>query len=29
MVLAAFEAFDGLVVEVSFIANFTQRFFAR
>lgn len=28
-VLAAFEAFIGLVVEVSFIATFTQRFFAR
>jgi hypothetical protein len=28
-VLAAFEAFVGLVVEVSFIATFTQRFFAR
>jgi uncharacterized protein YjbI with pentapeptide repeats len=27
-VLAAFEAFVGLVVEVSFIATFTQRFFA-
>lgn len=28
-VLAALEAFVGLVVEVSFIATFTQRFFAR
>ncbi len=28
-VLAAFEAFVGLIVEVSFIATFTQRFFAR
>lgn len=28
-VLAAFEAFVGLVIEVSFIATFTQRFFAR
>ena len=28
-VLAAFEAFIGLVIEVSFIATFTQRFFAR
>ena len=28
-VLAAFEAFTGLVIEVSFIATFTQRFFAR
>ena len=28
-VVAAFEAFVGLVVEVSFIATFTQRFFAR
>ncbi len=28
-VLAALEAFVGLVIEVSFIATFTQRFFAR
>jgi hypothetical protein len=28
-VLAAFEAFTGLVIEVSFIATFTQRFLAR
>ena len=28
-VLAAFEAFVGLVIEVTFIATFTQRFFAR
>jgi uncharacterized protein YjbI with pentapeptide repeats len=28
-VLAALEAFTGLVIEVSFIATFTQRFFAR
>jgi hypothetical protein len=28
-VLAAFEAFVGLVIEVSFIATFTNRFFAR
>jgi hypothetical protein len=28
-VLAAFEAFIGLVIEVSFIVTFTQRFFAR
>ena len=28
-VLAAFEALVGLVIEVSFIATFTQRFFAR
>lgn len=27
--LAAFEGFVGLVIEVSFIAVFTQRFFAR
>lgn len=28
-VLAAFEAFVGLVIEITFIATFTQRFFAR
>jgi hypothetical protein len=28
-VLAAFEALVGLVIEASFIATFTQRFFAR
>jgi hypothetical protein len=28
-VLAAFEAFVGLIIEITFIATFTQRFFAR
>ncbi|HEV7130006.1 MAG TPA: hypothetical protein VGN32_21435 [Ktedonobacterales bacterium] len=29
VVLAAAEAFTGLIIELSFIATFTQRFFAR